>query len=144
MTDLATRTERTLKLLSLRMRGSRIATEFRIAVLSMRIRHWLRKPYEPRQIRLDHFATRREPGVAPDDWDIWRRPEDDDGPAGSRVPRRPLLDPGSASATAGFEYDDRSSGQFGMSPIATSGGGAATTRCSPQLVSSMAIHSDGR
>lgn len=107
-----------LTLLSVRVRGSRIAVGLRNAVLSMRMRRWLREPDEPRKIRIDHYARRLaslEPGSGSERWwvaddDGWPG-EDDDGLAGSRIPRRPVLDPGSASATLSFdEYDDRSHG----------------------------------
>ena len=98
-------------LLSLRVRGSRLAVRLGNAVLSMRMRRWLREP-EPRKVRIDHYARRASRWAAEDDrWPDFRLPpgDDDDGLAGSKIPRRPLLDPGSASATLTFdEYDDRS------------------------------------
>lgn len=123
MSALPTKTGRALTFLSIRVRRSRIAVGFRNALLSMRMRRWLREPDEPRNVRIDHYARRlrsRETGFGSgpwvdDDerWPDFRRPpeDDDDGLAGSRIPRRPVLDPGSASATLTFdEYDDRSQG----------------------------------
>jgi hypothetical protein len=101
-----------LTLLSIRVRRSRIAVQFRDAILSMRMRRWLREP-EPRKIRIDHYARRLrslETGFGSGRWwveedDCWPE-DDDDGLAGSRIPRRPVVDPGSASATLTFdEYD---------------------------------------
>lgn len=112
MSGLPTKTGRALTLLSIRVRVSRIAVGFRNAVLSMRMRRWLRESDEPRRVRIDHYARRASRWVEEDDrWPDVRLPpgDDDDGLAGSRIPRRPLLDPGSASATLTFdEYDDRS------------------------------------
>jgi len=115
MSVIQTKTGRALTLLSIRVRRSRIAVGFRNAVLSMRMRRWLREPDEPRNVPIDHYARRpRSRWVEEDDrWPDFRLPpeDDDDGFAGSRIPRRPVLGPGSASATLTFdEYDDRSQG----------------------------------
>jgi hypothetical protein len=110
MSAIPTKTGRALTLLSIRVRGSRMAVGFRNAVLSMRMRRWLREPDEPRNVRIDHYARRLaslETGSGSERWwveedDRWPD-DDDDGLAGSRIPRRPMLDPGSASATLTFE-----------------------------------------
>ena len=98
-------------LLSIRVRRSRIAVGLRNTVMSIRMRRWLREPDGPRTVQTDHYARSPRPRVEEDDrWPhSWSPPEDLDGFAGSRVPRRPVLDPGSASATLTFdEYDDPS------------------------------------
>jgi hypothetical protein len=100
-----------LTLLSVRVRRTRIAVGLRNALLSMRMRRWLREPDEPRRIRIDHYASRpgyRQAAFGSEQWwneddDPWPPGDDDDGLAGSRVPRRPVLDPGSASATLTFD-----------------------------------------
>jgi hypothetical protein len=94
-----------LTLLSIRARRFRIAVRIGNAVLSIRMRRWLGEPDEPRKVRIDHYATSRRPRVEEDDRfpGSWPPPWADDGLAGSRVPRRPVPDPGSASATLSFD-----------------------------------------
>jgi hypothetical protein len=73
-----------------------LTVDFYNAVLSMRMRRWLQEP----DLEGGDPGFRLPPG------------DDDDGLSGSRIPRRPILDPGAASAALTFDESDDQPDEF--------------------------------